>query len=160
MKSWPQGILAWLERFAQAVREEDFTTGRGLFLEETQSFGTRTAAAGNLQELVDQQWRAVWPNTEGFTFALAEATANFALSAGEDLCTVWVRWHSFTRVSAVSGNYPELRSLRCGRCTIVLVRAQEFQHLPEEAASWKAVHSHFSMEPQDRDWERQITVPQ
>lgn len=143
---WPAGVREWLERFALAVREKDFEAGQSLFQEESQGFGTRATTTRNLRELMDLQWRVIWPNTEGFRFELDEVHAKYRISTSGDLCTVWLCWSSIARPRIKEQTGPFQRS---GRCTIVLARTSVDE-------PWQAVHSHFSLEPVDENWERQL----
>jgi ketosteroid isomerase-like protein len=124
----PADVAAWLGAFARAVRERDFAAGRSLFDPHAVAFGTLCPRAGDLDVLVEKQWRPIWNATEGFDFDYATALA--ALDGAQAVvATTWASRDAGSRGA---------RAQRRGRATLVLRR---------DAAGWRAVHSHFSMEP-------------
>ncbi len=121
-------IKPWLEAFAYAVRERDVDRGHAMFSPDVIGFGTVTPRAENLDDLVADQWNAVWPNTENFDFDYDQLTGSIA---GD---TAWVAapWSS---VGFDTSGRPFDRH---GRATIVLQRS---------ADRWLAIHTHFSLRP-------------
>ncbi|MEJ0090373.1 MAG: nuclear transport factor 2 family protein [Limisphaerales bacterium] len=128
MQSIPESLAGWLRVFSKAVRERDFTTGRNLFAGDVTAFGTVYFRVDNLDELVSGQWQTVWPRTTGFDFNHASARS----VATADLATVMAEWES----TGLDGAQNPV--LRRGRATIVLKKS---------ADGWKAVHTHFSINP-------------
>lgn len=128
MEPLPDFLEQWLRDFSRAVRDRDFRSGRDLFDEKVISFGTVCSRAENLDELMQQQWQLIWPNTEGFDFEYHSARS--ALS--ERQIVIISGWHSRRLV-------PDGQMLlRQGRATLVLKR---------EGNDLRAVHTHFSMLP-------------
>lgn len=121
-------IERWLEEFAAAVRAADYARGAGLFDPAALGFGTVAERADGLERLVREQWRRTWGVTRGFRFDLGDARIEIA---GE---VAWVAatWSS-TGFDAAGKPFP-----RAGRATLVL---------RQDAARWRAVHSHFSLLP-------------
>lgn len=117
-------VRDWLETFAAAVRERDVVTGRALFAVEACGFGTVAGRYDGLDQLVEDQWRDVWPRTTGFTFALGTATC-WDTPDGSLVITGW---------TSLADDGRE----RSGRATIGLARTP---------AGLVAAHSHFSMTP-------------
>lgn len=124
----PDEIESWLHQFAQAVRERDFERGKTLFSPQVVAFGTVAHRANSLDELFEQQWSHIWPNTSGFDFDYASA---LAVSSGEQTSVV-AQWQSqgydATGQSVV----------RRGRVTLVLIKVN---------GHWQAIHTHFSLQP-------------
>lgn len=124
----PVEVSDWLRDFARCVRERMYERARPLFHADVFSFGTVVFTARGLEELMDQQWREVWDFTQGFEFDYRHA---HRWGEGELIC-VAVPWTS-------QGFQVDGRPFtRRGRSTLLLKRVPE---------GWKAVHSHFSLDP-------------
>ncbi len=124
----PEEILTWIQRFARCVRDRTYEQARPLFDEGVYSFGTVAYRAVGLDDLVSSQWRQVWDDTQGFDFDYNEARG---WQEGDLVC-VALPWSSAGKLSQ-GGKFE-----RRGRATIILRRVDRI---------WKAVHSHFSMNP-------------
>jgi ketosteroid isomerase-like protein len=122
------GVVDWMDAFAQAVRSQDYAAGRKMFSGEVFSFGTYTDQLVGLSDLVENQWKPVWSITRNFHFHLetvrCEIIGDYAWAAAS--------WQSEGQRSDGEW-YP-----RFGRATLIL------QWQPE---GWRAVHSHFSLQP-------------
>jgi ketosteroid isomerase-like protein len=107
----------------------DYPAGRALCAPELVAFGTRAAVARGLDEVVERQWREVWPRIHDFTVRLAETIGGVAGATG------WVAapWDSIVQRS--DGSTFE----RPGRLTVVLERRD---------GRWLATHTHFSLAPE------------
>jgi ketosteroid isomerase-like protein len=81
-----------------------------------------------LEELAARQWQVVWPNTTDFEFEYSSAVGLM----GADQAAVLASWNSTGLEEKGSG------FARRGRATIILRNS---------VSGWKAVHTHFSMEP-------------
>lgn len=127
-KALDESIRAWMETFARAVRERDFERGRELCSPDIYSFGTVCRAADTLESLESEQWQQVWPRTSGFDFVYGEARE---IREGS-LVVILSPWVS----SADDESASDLS--RRGRATIVLAQSNN---------NWKALHTHFSMNP-------------
>jgi ketosteroid isomerase-like protein len=125
----PQGVRAWLEEFAAAVRAADTARGRVLFDPGVLGFGTVARRADGLDRLVEDQWRTTWAATTGFDFAWDD------VRVGGDDEETWVAapWAS-TGFDAMGRAFP-----RRGRATLVLRRGAD--------GAWRALHTHFSLDP-------------
>lgn len=117
---------AWLDAFAECVRERDTERARPLFAGDCISYGTRITEADGLDTLVEHQWTPIWNATSGFEFDADSIRTRS--SADGSLLMVAARWSSYGA------------ALRHGRCTFVLRGAGE---------RLVAVHSHFSLVPTD-----------
>ncbi len=124
----PQEISIWLQQFACCVRDRAYEEARPLFDEGVYSFGTVAYRAEGLDDLISSQWRQVWDDTQGFDFDYNEARG----WQETGLACVALAWSSAGKLS--QGKKFERR----GRATIILRRVD---------GTWKAVHSHFSMNP-------------
>jgi ketosteroid isomerase-like protein len=149
------GIDDWLVRFEAAVRASDFEAGRALFAPDAVAFGTRAEMARGIDAIIAEQWRYVWPHIRDFRLG-AHVTR-----IGHDTGWVATMWQT-TRPEA--GTSPAARrgrgafvpaagasptvvpaagaspTARRGRGTFVLERRN---------GQWLAVHSHFSLIPED-----------
>lgn len=119
-------IVAWMARWAEAIRNLDYDTGRELFAGDVVAFGTWTGAMRGIDDLVADQWMQVWPHTRGFEFIDPVVVAQV-----QDLAAVATEWRS-------EGKSAEGWFERQGRATLVLVRAE---------GDIACVHSHFSLVP-------------
>ena len=128
MNPLPNDLADWLRTFSAAVRDRDFSAGGRLFDDGVVSFGTVCFRANNLNELAARQWQVVWPHTEEFEFEYPSAIG--FLSNGQ--ATLVAGWQS----KGIANGRPAFQ--RRGRATIVL---------RQTSAGWKAVHTHFSLEP-------------
>jgi ketosteroid isomerase-like protein len=123
-----QSVWEWMEAFAQAVRTRDYTAGQELFSEDVVSFGTYSHRLIDLQDLVENQWEPIWSTTRNFQFH--QETIHCEIVG--DLAWVASSWQS-------EGRLPNDEChLRVGRATLIL-RWQD--------DGWKAIHSHFSLQP-------------
>jgi ketosteroid isomerase-like protein len=122
-------VRDWLRAFAAAVRSRDYAAGRALFAPDVRGFGSVAVLADGLEALEAEQWRRVWDATEGFDFH----AGSVAIRVSGDLALATALWSS-TGIDPDRKPYP-----RAGRATLVLARG---------ASGWRAVHSHFSFEPE------------
>ena len=120
-------VLAWLDRFAAAVRAVDLSAGRALFAPEVVAFGTVGEMLVGREELVERQWLQIWPVTRGFRYDLNRAHCGFS---GE-LAWAAAPWASQGLRDGVPFD-------RRGRASFVLRR---------EGDLWLAIHSHHSLAP-------------
>ena len=127
-------IIAWLDHWARCIRERDFDQGLQLFDPEASGFGTITLQTKSLEELLEQQWKPVWLQTEGFAFD--DETMVINISPDRLHACVHALWRS-RRSNSEDAE-------RLGRATILLTRQQADD-------SWKCRHTHFSMWPDTAD---------
>lgn len=119
-------IHAWLTGFEAAVRACDFDAARGFFASDAVAFGTRAERAQGLDRIVAEQWRHVWPRIREFRIT------DPVVHVKGDAAWVATMWET-TRPDGSKG-------VRRGRGTFVLERRD---------GRWLAVHSHFSLVPED-----------
>ena len=131
--SWRDDVTTWMRAFASCVRERDFARGRELFADDVSSFGTAARRARGLAVLERDQWRRVWPETEGFEFDVD--TMDVVASDDRSLVAVLAGWQS-RGVAEDGTTFP-----RRGRATVLLARRPGAPH------GYEAVHSHFSLVP-------------
>jgi len=124
-------IRAWLETFAQCVREVDYDRATEMFDRDVVGFGTFAAMLVGRDALIDGQWKNIWGCTRGFRFLLDGAHAD--VSTVGDMAFVATPWISQGRDAA--GNWYD----RVGRCTLVLRK--------DANGAWLCVHSHYSRQP-------------
>ena len=111
----------------------DFEAGEAMFHEDAFGFGTVTDATRSRTELLERQWRVVWPRTRDFSFLWEQV--HVRTSREGLMAMTFAPWRSF--------GVPGMRQRR-GRCTIGLAR-------DDVRAPWLCVHTHFSMWPQSGD---------
>lgn len=121
-------VVAWLEAFALAVRERDYTAGRKLMDPSCVGFGTVAGRVISLDELIEKQWKSVWGRTKDFRFDLDKAV----IRRSDTFIICCMLWSS-QGLDGGGGTFA-----RHGRSTIVL-RSTPGQLL--------GVHTHFSMMP-------------
>ena len=119
-------IREWLSRFEATVRVCDFDTARALFAADAIAFGTRAEKAEGLDRIAADQWQHVWPHIRDFRLR------DPVVQVHGDMAWIATIWETAR---------PERsRAPRCGRGTFVLERRD---------GRWLAVHSHFSLVPED-----------
>ncbi len=123
------GVLAWMARFAAAVRAVDYRAATPMWHDQVLAFGTHQAVLEGFAQFRDRQWDSVWPRTADFTFV--QDAARVLASADASLAIAIAPFTS-TGFHADGTPFP-----RPGRATLVLMRA---------AQGWIAVHSHLSLE--------------
>ena len=95
-------------------------------------FGTATARVEGLDDLIERQWRRVWPETDGFRFDLS--AFQYQVSRDGCLAAIMAPWSS-TGYDRDGSTF-----VRPGRATVVLTRASA-------GDPRKAVHTHLSLNP-------------
>lgn len=131
-----QSVEKWLSDWERAIRERDFKAGGALFCENASGFGTVTERTRTRAELIDQQWRKVWPRTQGFAFD--QSDLSITMSPDSLMAVAHARW---TSDGADENGNPRKRA---GRCTVALVR-------DGSEGQWRCLHTHFSMWPHAAD---------
>jgi hypothetical protein len=126
-------VKDWLNHFSHCVRIRDFEGGINLFSPDVYSFGTRAEIVKGLDDLVENQWKHIWLNTEDFHF-LEDSIYCIPSADQSSICTLAL-WES------KSINELNQLFLRRGRCTITLMANQTAPY------GYWAVHSHFSKVP-------------
>ena len=125
-------IIQWLKIFEDCVQRLDYAQARSLFLPDCYCFGSQARKIVSLDDLVEDQWKQVWPNIKnfGFNYALLDCR----ISEAKDMASAICPWHSV-------GFHPDGRSFeRGGRATIILGK-------DAPGGRWRAYHTHYSLNP-------------
>ena len=123
-------IRVWFETMHKHVSDVNFTAATPSFHEDAVGFGTFEDVIDTRDDIIAQQWRSVWGKIKDFAFKLDQ----LKLDVSSDRCFAYgvVPWGS-------AGFHEDQTPYdRPGRATIIFRRAD-----PSE--SWRAVHSHFSL---------------
>lgn len=121
-------LWAWMETFAAYVRAQDFDGARPMIAPEVISFGTKANIVEGREHLITQQWRHIWPVTEGFAFE----RDTFHWQGAGDIAWAVATWTS--RGFRLDGTpFP-----RPGRATLTFTRRN---------GEWLATHTHLSLFP-------------
>ncbi len=129
-------VMAWLGEWEDAIASNDIPRGEALFAPEASGFGTVTLRTEGRADLIERQWREVWPRTREFAFE--RETMAVHVSPDARLASVQALWRSF------SNDGDDVGRERNGRATIVLTRGGG-------DAPWRCTHTHFSMWPNMAD---------
>lgn len=122
-------LRAWLREWHARVRARDFAGGRAMCAPEMFAFGTYADFVDGIEQVMERQWKNVWPNIRDFTIRVDEARGAIT---GD---TAWVAaaWDSL-------GVRPDGSTFsRPGRLTIILAKRD---------GRWLATHTHFSLAPE------------
>ncbi|MGH7320898.1 MAG: YybH family protein [Candidatus Rokuibacteriota bacterium] len=121
-------LREWLTEFQGRVRAVDFKGARPLCAPGLVAFGTLVTAAVGLDQVVEAQWRPIWPKIRDFTIRVAECHG----AASADQAWVAAPWDSLG-VREDGSTFA-----RPGRPTIILERRD---------GRWVATHTHVSLAP-------------
>ena len=120
-------LVQWLTAWQAAINARDYAGGAELFAEDVIAFGTYSDAMRGRENLVERQWREMWPYIRDFRFSLDETAV---LDDGHSICVLICPWTSLG-IAPDGATFP-----RAGRCTIALERTE---------TGLRARHTHFSM---------------
>ena len=123
-------IKAWFDTWSGYVAAVDFDSSRPMFEEDVVGFGTWMDTIEGLDNLVEKQWKSIWPTIRDFEFLTD--TLQVRVSPDRLFAVAVLVWKS----SGFHENgeaYP-----RPGRCTAGLRR-------DSVDAPWKGNHTHFSL---------------
>lgn len=132
MDSYIEEIRKWLTKFAMHVRNQDFASGRTMFYDDIYCFGSRAEILNGLDDLIERQWKKIWPNITDFNFLTDQIHCEF--SDDKDFVCILAPWTS-TGYHKDGESFPRL-----GRVTILLVR-------DKVKNAWMAKHTHYSLNP-------------
>ena len=127
-----EAIRDWFATLHGYVDAVDFRSARALFDDSAISFGTFMDIVEGLDNIEQQQWRAIWPTIEGFRFNLD--TLRIGVSGDRCLGMGVITWQS-TGADETGEDFP-----RPGRATVVFGR-------DKPGNPWKGIHTHFSLNP-------------
>jgi ketosteroid isomerase-like protein len=125
-----ESVRDWLRGWGAEVAAADITAARGRFDAGLSAFGTHADVVIGRDLVEVQQWLAIWPAIEDFTFLVDDA--QLALSPDGLMAVLATPWTS-TGIGEDGTRFP-----RPGRATIVLRRSGL-------QADWLGVHTHFSL---------------
>jgi len=123
-------IKAWFDTWTGYVAAVDFDSSRPMFEEDVVGFGTWMDTVEGLDNLMEKQWKSIWPTIRDFEFLTD--TLQVRVSPDRLFAVAVLVWKS----SGFHENgeaYP-----RPGRCTAGLRR-------DSVDAPWKGNHTHFSL---------------
>ena len=123
-------IKAWFDIWSGYVAAVDFDSSRPMFEEDVVGFGTWMDTVEGLDNLMEKQWKSIWPTIRDFEFLTD--TLQVRVSPDRLFAVAVLVWKS----SGFHENgeaYP-----RPGRCTAGLRR-------DSVDAPWKGIHTHFSL---------------
>lgn len=132
MKNSSPEILGWLKTFEQCVQDENYLAARALFHPDCYCFGSKAKRTFSLEDLIENQWKKIWPNIQDFCFDFE--LLQYRVSESEDLATVVCPWHS-VGFHADGRSYP-----RDGRVTLIFLKDPTHRR-------WLAYHTHYSLNP-------------
>ncbi len=123
-------IKFWFDTWSGHVASVDFNSARPMFEEDVIGFGTWMDTVEGLDNLVDRQWKSIWPTIGDFRFMTE--TLQIRVSPDRLFAIAVLVWDS-TGFHEDGEPYP-----RPGRATVGLKRnAVE--------GPWKGVHTHLSL---------------
>jgi ketosteroid isomerase-like protein len=128
-----RSIADWFERWARLVAAVDFRQVREMFTEDAIAFGSQVEMMTSRDALEREQWRAVWPTMEGYSYDLS--TLEIAISPDRLMAMGAAIFHS-TGLHADKTT----RFDRPGRATATLTRERV-------GAPWLCTHTHVSLKP-------------
>ncbi len=123
-------IKQWLTDFAHCVRTQDFESGRSMFCKDIYCFGSKADILIGIDDLVQRQWKEIWPNISGFRFLMDQFHCE--MNQEKNLACILVPWVSTGYTSDGTAYH------RPGRVTIILIYDPHQQ-------SWLAKHTHYSL---------------
>ena len=125
-------IKQWLTDFTDCVQKLDFERGKTMFSVSSWCFGSYAEILNSLDDLVENQWKQIWPNITDFAFNLDKLHCQF--SQDYHMACVMAPWVSTGyRLDGMTYNRP-------GRVTIILIKE------PGQN-TWLAHHTHYSLNP-------------
>jgi len=116
--------------FALCVRTLDYEGGRKMFFQDVVCFGSKANILIGLDDLIEKQWKAVWPNITDFHFQMDQLRCEGNNTS--ELACVIVPWIS-TGYHQDGTPFP-----RPGRMTALLLHDRDND-------IWLARHTHYSL---------------
>ncbi len=125
-------MRAWLEHWEEQIHALDFATARQGFDEGIASFGTHADIVIGLDQLENGQWRKVWPTIDEFRWRTEQLRSG--VSSDRLLGFSIIPW------SSIGFHADGTAYDRLGRATILFSRGKATE-------SWRAIHTHISLNP-------------
>ena len=123
-------IKAWFDLWNKFVVDVDFESARLMFEEDVISFGTWMDTVEGREDLVEKQWKTIWPKIKDFEFLTDTLQVRF--SPDRLFAIAILIWKS-TGFHKNGDTY-----YRPGRATVSL-RRDNIQ------SPWKGTHTHLSL---------------
>lgn len=123
-------VRRWFARLAECVRAVDYTAAFPLFAEGLVAFGTYDDFVAGREQVMEAQWKNVWPTIREFRWRLDEVTAIVSPDRLAAAGLAIFESDGFGRDGS--------RFDRPGRATVVLARAKV-------GDDWVALHTHMSL---------------
>ncbi len=123
-------VKAWFDMWGEFVANVDFESARPMFQEECISFGTWMDTVEGLDNLIEKQWKTIWPTIESFRFLTD--TLRVQISPDRLFAIAIIVWES----TGFCQNHKPYH--RPGRATVSLNRLSL-------NSPWKGVHTHMSL---------------
>lgn len=123
-------VRRWFAQLADCVRAVDYEAAFPLFAEELVAFGTYDNFVIGREQVMEAQWKNVWPTIRDFRWRLEEVTAIVSPDRLAAAGLAVFESEGFRRDSS--------RFDRRGRATVVLTRT-------EIGVDWVAKHTHMSL---------------
>ena len=128
-----RSIAEWFVNWARLVAAVDFKRVRELFAEDAIAFGSKIEMMTSREALEQEQWRAVWPTMEDYSYDLS--TLEIAISPDRLMAMGAAIFHSVGLHADGKTRFD-----RPGRATATLMRERI-------GAPWFCTHSHVSLKP-------------
>ena len=123
-------IKTWFETWSNLVSDVDFESARTMFDENVISFGTWMDTIEGRENLIEKQWKTIWPTIRDFQFLTD--TLQLRVSPDRLFAIAIVVWNS-TGFHKNGDTYE-----RPGRATVSLKRK-------DLESPWKGTHTHLSL---------------
>jgi ketosteroid isomerase-like protein len=123
-------IKAWFNNWSGCVAAVDFDSARPMFEEDVVGFGTWMDVVEGLDNLMEKQWKSIWPTIRDFEFLTD--TLHVRLSPDRLFAVAVLVWNS-TGFHENGESYS-----RPGRATVGIRR-------DSVDAPWMGVHTHLSL---------------
>lgn len=125
-----QSIKEWFDTWSGYVASVDFDSAKPMFEDDVVGFGTWMNVVEGLDNLMEKQWKSIWPTIQDFRFMTE--TLEVRVSPDRLFALAVLVWDS-TGFDEAGQPYP-----RPGRATVGMRR-------DSLSAPWKGVHTHLSL---------------
>ncbi len=123
-------IKTWFDNWGEFVSNLDFSSAGQMFANDVVAFGTWMDTVEGLDNLIEDQWKNIWPTIKDFRF-LTE-TLQVQISPDQLFAVAMLIWNS-TGLDKTGAAYK-----RPGRATVSLRRKNL-------SSPWKGTHTHLSL---------------
>ena len=127
-----RSIVEWFDVWGRRVGEVNFNAVRAMFTEDAIAFGSKVEMVTSRESLERDQWRAIWPTIEDYSYDLD--TLEMVVSP-DRLMAMGAAIFRSTGIHKDGSRFQ-----RNGRATVTLQRESV-------SAPWLCNHSHVSLTP-------------